>query len=298
MKYSFLGNCVVDLLDRIAAKRGSLTDSDAKIAQYIAKNYANLAYASATAIAQQTGVSPATAVRFFLKLGYGSFAEVTAEVRQSIEEQLSSPLNRLDTMAPSSSLADIVSRTAERESELLRAALGGNQVAKILGLAELLLQVSGTIFILGERKAHAPALYLFAQLNLCLDRVRLLASTNSLMGDQLLDIGPDDALLVFDLRRYIKLTVSVAAAFKSRGAQVYVIGDNETSRIATSANFGVYSSVEGTAPFDSYSGIMAINNALTNVVAAGRKKTVQHRMQVAEETFQQLEIFNPKTLDD
>lgn len=286
------------LLDRIAANRDVLTEGESKIARYIAANFGQLAFLSATAIGQNAGVSPATVVRFFSKLGYDGFNQVVAEVRRSVGDQLSSPLNRLTTMSPSSSLADIVGRTAESASALTQAALRGNQVAKILGLAELLLQVEGTIYILGERKAHAAALYLFTQLNLCLDRVQLLSSMNSLIGDQILNVTEKDALLVFDLRRYIKLTVSVATSFKAAGSQIYVIGDNETSRIAALANFGVYSPVEGAAPFDSYIGILAINDALTNVIASGRKAIVQQKMKLAEETFHRLEIFNPKTLSD
>lgn len=280
------------LLERINQYRDDLTEGDQSLSRYIAKNYASLAYEPAASIAQKCNVSAATATRFFMKLGYENFAEVQREVREHIEQQLSSPLGRLETRTSvGTSMAELVLQTFHRDTDNLRMAGAGMQASRITGLAEILLQCRGTIYILGEKKAHAIAIYLYAQLNLCLDRVVLLKSENALMADRLLQVEADDVLLIIDVRRYIQSTLRVAETFKERSAQILTIGDSESSPISGIASFGVHCSVEGATLFDSYAALIFIANALSNVIAAQRSAETSKRLKEAERLWERFETF-------
>lgn len=283
------------LLERIGQRREDLTESEQAIARYVAMNYASIAYEPAASIAQKCEVSAATATRFFVKLGYESFADVQREVREQIEQRLSSPLGRMSSMSTvNASMSDLVTQTMQRDLANIQAAGAGMLPSRIVGMAEILMQCRGSIYVCGEKKAHAIALYLYAQLNLCLDRVTLLTSERSLIADRLLQVGPDDLLLVIDVRRYVQSTLQAAETFRERSAQVLTIGDNEMSPIASIADFGIQCPVEGASLFDSYAALMFIANALCNVVAVQRKDEAKARLSEAERLWDRFETFAVK----
>ena len=285
----------MSLVERIGEHRDELTDSEQAIARYIAMNYTSVAYDSASSIAQKCEVSGATATRFFTKLGYDSFAEVQREVRAEISERLTSPLTRLDSTAgAAASAADVLALTLERDLDNLRLAAGGIQSDHLLGMAELLVQCRGTVFIYGEKKAHAIGFYLYAQLNLCIEHVELLTAEQSLLPDRLLRIGSDDILLVIDARRYVRTTLQAARTFRERGAKVLILGDSETSPLAKMADFGIYFPVEGAFLFDSYTALMFAANAISNIATFQRTAETAARVKEAERLWDRFEIFNAK----
>ncbi|WP_298367492.1 MurR/RpiR family transcriptional regulator [Azospirillum sp.] len=282
----------MNLLERIGLRRDDLTESEQALARYVAMNYAGLAYEPAAQIAQKCDVSAATATRFFTKLGYDSFADVQREVREQIEQRLSSPLGRLGTKASNAeSMTDLVAQTMERDLRSIQAAGAGMQPSRIIGMAEILVQSKGTLYVYGEKKAHAVAFYLYAQLNLCLGRVVLLTSEQSLLADRLLQVGSDDSLLVIDVRRYVRSTLYVAQTFSERSGQVLLLGDSEASPLAAMASFGIYCPVEGASLFDSYAALMFAANALSNVVAAHHKAEIADRLKEAEKLWSRFETF-------
>lgn len=286
----------MNLLERIGQRRDDLTESEQALARYVAMNYAGLAYEPAAQIALKCEVSAATATRFFTKLGYDSFADVQREVREQIEQRLSSPLGRLDTMPTGQeSLTELVTQTLERDIRNIQAAGAGMQASRIIGMAEILVQSKGTVYIYGEKKPHAIALYLYAQLNFCLDRVVLLTSDHALLADRLVRISADDILVVIDLRRYIRSTLHTAQTFAERSAQVLLLGDSDRSPLAGMANFGIFCPVEGASLFDSYAALMFTANALSNVVAAQRKAETTERLKEAERLWARFDTFALKS---
>jgi len=285
----------MSLLERIGERREDLTDSEQAIARYIAMNYSSVAYDSAASIAQKCEVSGATATRFFTKLGYDSFAEVQREVRDEIAQRLSSPLTRLDSsLQADASAAGVFKLTLDRDLENIRLAAEGMQSSQVLGMAEILMQCRGTVFLYGEKKGYAVAFYLYTQLNLCLERVELLSTEQSLLPDRLLRIGPDDVLLVMDMRRYVRATVQAAHTFAERGAKVLLLGDSDASPLAKIADFGIYFPVEGAFLFDSYAALIFAANALSNVVAFQRKSETVARAKEGERLWDRFEIFSVK----
>ena len=71
-----------DLIDKIRSLK-KLTPSEAKIAEYFSRNYAEIVFENVTSISEKTGVSKATVVRFISKLGYQKFSAFRSELRHS-----------------------------------------------------------------------------------------------------------------------------------------------------------------------------------------------------------------------
>ncbi|HEY8369919.1 MAG TPA: RpiR family transcriptional regulator, partial [Thermodesulfobacteriota bacterium] len=78
----------MNVLERIERRRAALTESERELAAFVVEHYPHVAFESATSIGQRVGVSAATVVRFFAKLGYEGFADVQRELRAEVAARL------------------------------------------------------------------------------------------------------------------------------------------------------------------------------------------------------------------
>jgi DNA-binding MurR/RpiR family transcriptional regulator len=69
--------------------------------------------------------------------------------------------------------------------------------------------------------------------------------------DQMLEVGPKTALMVFDVRRYQADTVTLARRAKERGAAILLVTDPWESPIAQFADHVLVTDVTSPSPFDS-----------------------------------------------
>ena len=82
--------CSTLLLQRIEENIKNLSPNQLRLANYIEKNYASLAYITITDLALLAGVSETTVVRFVYQLGFSGFPAFKMELRKMIEK-LSQP---------------------------------------------------------------------------------------------------------------------------------------------------------------------------------------------------------------
>lgn len=84
------------LLHRIRDNGDKFSPKQLKLAQYIEKNFASLAYVTMTELARMAGVSETTVVRFVYQLGYNGFPEFKTALREAIEQttQPAATINR------------------------------------------------------------------------------------------------------------------------------------------------------------------------------------------------------------
>ncbi len=289
----------MNLLDRIERRRAALTESERDLSAFIVEHYPQVAFESATSIGQQVGVSAATVVRFFAKLGYDGFADVQRELRDEVAARLHSPIQRLDA-----------TREAPREAqELLRQSLGvdlGNldatyravDPAQFQALVERLVKGTGRTFVIGEKKGYGVAHYLHTQLNLALPDVTLLESGQSLIVDRLLRVTAQDLLVAVDVRRYARATVLVAKRFRDLGADVAVLADSPLSPLSGLAKFKLPITTTGAGAFDSYTAVISLVNALVNGVAVHRKQELHDTLERGEALWQEFQTFTARDFFD
>ncbi len=85
--------------------------------------------------------------------------------------------------------------------------------------------------------------------------------------DQLLWVQPNDALLVFSIRRYASGPAKWRSTFATRGAQVLAITDSPAAPVATLAHHHLQVHTSNASPFDSYTAAFFLCNALVSAVA-------------------------------
>jgi DNA-binding MurR/RpiR family transcriptional regulator len=251
---------------------------------------------SATGIAKKIGTSPSTVVRFFSKMGYASFAEAQREARNEIASKLASPSQRvnlaiggehtLESLIDDSFLSDIDNIRATRESLDLKEF---EAIVRVLTKPR-----RGKVFIAGAKNSFAVATYLHTHLNMCMKDVYILDAHHSLLADNLLWVDEHDVLLAVSIRRYAKTVVQAARYFNAAGARVLAITDSPLSPIAGMAYHRLLSHTASNSPFDSFTAVFGLCNALISAVSLRRKKEVDAVLKRGETIWRQIGTFVDK----
>ncbi len=286
---------MTDFLDRLRARREDMTAREREIAAHLEGGYPHAGLESATAVGERLKVSAATVVRFIAKLGYSGYADFQREMRDEVQARLASPLQRLESPAPDgvrpSGATDVVGRTFETALAAVTRTYGSADRRMIETVSELLLGCKGRIWIVGEKKARAVALYFYAQLNLCLGEVNLVSTDGAFEADRLLEIGPDDVVIAFDLRRYVEATLKVAGWALQRGAALVVFADSSGSPLYGRTPYRLIAATNSAGAFDSYVGLMFLVDAVTNVVTLADPDRTRERLKRGEEAWSHFEVF-------
>ena len=286
------------LLDRLRSRRDEMTNRERQIAGYLETGYPHAGLETATAVGERVNASAATVVRFIAKLGYSGYADFQRELRDEVEARLISPLQRLTdpatagTRSDQDGSGDVLARSFEAAMSAVTRTFGALDRRSVETVASLLTGCRGRIWIVGEKKGRSIALYLYAQLNLCLERVSLGADA-SFEADRLLDVGPDDIVVLLDVRRYVETTLLTADWCEARGATLVVLSDSAISPLFGRTPYRLAAATGGAGAFDTYVGLMLIADVLTNAVTAIDPDRARRRLELGEAAWAQFKVFAP-----
>jgi DNA-binding MurR/RpiR family transcriptional regulator len=138
------------------------------------------------------------------------------------------------------------------------------------------------INLMGGRITHALALYFYTHLNMARPRITLLPSAPAIWPQQLLDIGRDDVLVVFDIRRYDARMLDFAASAEERGARIVLITDQWISPIARIAVHSLTLRIEAPSSWDSNIVPLFVAEALISATVNARWPETQVRIHELE----------------
>lgn len=248
---------------RIHAVFDSLTGSEKRLAEVVMEAQGNLSAFTASELANRAGVSNATAARFFQRLGYDSYNDARRAAR--VVHDWGSPLYELTGIGERRLAAgDFGLHIAQdlqnlaRTAEMLTPAMLSSAVDVIAGAKRL--------WILGFRNSMALAGYARGLLVHVKPDVRLLPIAGQTLAEDLVGLGPDDALLVLGFRRRPVILREVMAVAKEAGAPTVLVADLTASRTAQLATVTLRCHNRGHSLFDSYAAPMSVLNYLCSAV--------------------------------
>lgn len=282
------------LLDRLRAHRTNTTSRERDVARYFEEGYPHAGLQSATAVAERLGVSAATIVRFIAKLGYSGYADFQRELREEVSARLASPLQRLEAPHPAPAgvgSGDVATRTFNAALAALTRTYGALDRGALEEAAAALDHCKGRIWLIGEKKGRSIALYLFAQLNLCLPNVSLLSTDASFGADALLDAGPADVAVLIGMRRYVREGLNAANWCMSRGAKLIVLSDSATAPVFDRDCIRLVAVSSTAGAFDSYVAFMLMADMLTNAVTEINPERARTRLSLGERAWGEFEVF-------
>jgi DNA-binding MurR/RpiR family transcriptional regulator len=248
------------LRDRIRSSWPELSRSERAIAQHLLDTHPQVAFETVHSLGNSTHTSARSVMRLVQKLGYPGYPELQAELQREIEARLSSPVDRFRTAAAGDGVPWI-DQITQNLAALAEEADSLEQAAARLARAK------GRVFVFGAGKPAAIAIYLWHELALVRPRTVLLSGSDLEVVDQIFDIGPRDAVVICDFRRYPRLGRRIATLARAADAYVFVICDMPMAPAADFADDVLAVRTASTFLFDSYVAALAAVDLLTGLVA-------------------------------
>jgi DNA-binding MurR/RpiR family transcriptional regulator len=275
----------VDVPAVIRSHLDRLSPNDRLIASWLLEHHDEASLETADSLARKVGVSKAAVVRFGAKLGFGGYAGLHEAISESARTRLAAP-----GAAREGAGGHVLDRWLDacvRDLEATRRALDPQQFEEI---ARLLRSQTGRTYIFGQRKSAALAEYAFFLLTPQVRNVQLIEAGPASVADLLLDVGPDDRLLAFTFRRYVKLAFDVVAYFAQAGATTVLVTDDSMIPPAAQAAHVLVCTPASPGPFASAIGGMYVIEALAACVAKAADRG-DHRLDTAEELWDRFGLY-------
>lgn len=235
---------------RIWAVYHRLTPQERRAADALIAHQADLATYRAAELAVLADVSKATMSRLFRRLGFQDFDEMREHVRSLRSRGEPRPAH------PTSDTKAVI----VADSEAVAAALRDNDLTAAISA----ISSAGSVLILGWRNSYPVALHARQQLSQARANVRLAPTPGQTVGEDLVDLGPDDVVMIFGFRRRPAGFAAVLAQAGATGATVILIAD-PTLR-AQGAGILLRCPIQGPLAFDSYAGAMTLISVLADGV--------------------------------
>lgn len=257
---------------RIWAVYHRLSPQERKAADVLLEHQADLAAYRAAELAVLAEVSKATMSRLFRRLGFDDFDDVRHHVRTLRnlgEPRLSA--NPTDAKAIVASETDAIAAVL-RDNDLPAA------IAAIAGARQVL--------VLGWRNSYAIALHARQQLAQARPAVRLGPTPGQTVGEDLVDLGSDDVVVVFGFRRRPTGFAAKLAEAGAGGATVILIADPTLG--AQGADILLHCTIQGPLAFDSYAAAMSLISVLADGVMTARGSAGHARVSSISDTYTRL----------
>lgn len=276
---------------QIRAHFDGLTRAERQLASHITRHYPVSVLGSITALAKGAEVSTPTVVRLVQKLGYKGYPDFQTVVRAEVEERLISPIAKHDRWAGGVPETHILNRFADAVVGNLQATLGQIDHADFDAIAGLMADGNRKIFAMGGRITHAMADYFVTHMKVIRRDVTLISDMSNAWPPALIDMGPGDVLLAFDIRRYENNVLSLVEMAADQGAEVVLITDQWVSPAAERARYRLSAHIEAPSAWDSTVAIQVLVETLMAAIQSLTWEETQARMKRLEELYARARFF-------
>ena len=261
--------------ERLSQHQASLTKSERQVAAWLEGHGEVVAFHTVAAIAEASGVSEATIVRFARKLGYDSFTAMQRDAQRDLQAAHSLG-DRLDRALRAGADEGPLERAYRNDLDNLGRTYERIDAAGFAAAVERLAHAR-SVSVVGLRASAGTAIYLSFALHLIRPQVALVRHELDDVHEQLLDAGPGDVLLAVSVGKPARKTLEVVREAKERrGMAVVALVSSRVSAVASLADVALVVSVAGT--FNSYAAAASLCGALVDGVAGTLRDSATQRL--------------------
>jgi DNA-binding MurR/RpiR family transcriptional regulator len=281
-----------DLLNRIESHYVTLSKSQKKIADYILKNYDKVAFMTASALGEATGVSESTVVRLANALGYEGYPKLQKGLQEAIKTRLTT-VQRFELSKDIGENVNYLQRIMHLDIENIRKTIEGLDTARVDEMVEAL-HGARKVYILGLRSSSVLANYLGFYLNFMLDDVHVAQLGTYDVFDHLLNLQEGDVLVAISFPRYSNKTFEVVDFAKAQGARVIGITDSMNSPLYEMVSCCLTAKYNMNTFIDSLVAPMSLINALIIATSMKKREKVETNFKKLEEIWQTYHIYDDR----
>jgi DNA-binding MurR/RpiR family transcriptional regulator len=248
------------------------------------------AMTSAPELAADVGVSESTVTRAAQTLGYAGYPELRSQLRERL---VGGVPERIEASVAGLGAGDAVETAGVQvmleDAESVRATAEDLDRGAFTRIVEELITAQ-RVYVFGARGSHGLALMLAIGLRLLLPDVHLLGIGVGDLPDQLLGLGPGQAVVAISFRRVDRAAVTVLKHAHTRGATTIGLVDSLSSPVARAADHRLVARLAPLRLMPSYAAGASLVNALTTVVALRRRPRVPD-LQLAERLWDEFGTY-------
>ena len=282
-----------DIFFLLQEKAPSFSKGQRLIAQYITESYDKAAFMTANRLGKTVGVSESTVVRFAVELGYDGYPNMQKAMQEMVVNRLTS-VQRIEVAHERLANQDIVSMVVQADMDKL------HKTSEMVDRDDFQKAVSAilnakSIYILGVRSAATLATFLGYYLNYMFPNVHIVtASGASEMFEQIVGVGPEDAVVAFSFPRYSTTTAKGAQYCRSTGATVIGITDNRLSPLGQNCDHVLLTKSDMISLVDSLVAPLSVTNALIVALASKREKELAKTFNDLERIWEEYNVYEKR----
>ena len=278
----------------IKSRGPDMTRADRQLAETILDNYPMPGLGSITELAELAGVSTPTVARMVHKLGFSGYPEFQGALRRELGEIISNPIEKRAHMIPGLPEEHILNRYAQAASDNLRATLDQIDAAEFNAFCRMVADPDRRVHIAGGRLSGTLAQNLYLHLQMIRPGVAFIPPQAS-WPHCVLDLGPQDTLILFDIRRYENSTLLLAEMAHERGAQIVLLTDQWRSPIQRFARHTFAARITVPSAWDSGLGLLLLVECLVAATQDLLWDSVKQRTDELEAAFDRSRLFRKFT---
>ncbi|WP_075183499.1 MurR/RpiR family transcriptional regulator [Pantoea sp. 1.19] len=269
--------------ERLKSHYARLSPQEQRVADFVFDHFDDLIGYNSAELARLSGVSKATVSRLFKRLGYEKYKEMRDELRTL--RQSGMPLtDHRDAVQGNTLLA----RHYKQEMANLTAWVNQLDAAQFADVAAALAD-GRRLYIIGMRNSWPLALHLRQQLLQSRAQVHILPQPGQTLAEELVDIGPEDCVVVLAFRRRSRLIKPLLTQLQSRHIPVVVLCEPQAQAIRALARWPLCVPLDSVSAFDSYAAANSLINLLANAVLHARLAAGRQRIHHIAALYQQLD---------
>ena len=284
-----------DFLHRISESMHGFSKGQKRIGNFILEHYDKAAFMTAAHLGESVGVSESTVVRFASELGYDGYPAM----RKALQEMITSRLTSVQRIEVTKSIIDsenIPSSVLTSDMEKIRTTLDELDAEEFRKAVDTIIKAKH-IYIIGTRSSTALSNYMGFYLNMLFPDVHVVnESYASDILEQIMRIGPGDALIAMSFPRYSKKTLSAIRFARDRNADVVSITDAETSVAARLSTVRLYAKSNMLSFVDSLVAPLSLINALIVATANSTDTDLLKQFSELEDIWAEYQVYENSDL--
>ncbi|CAH0284352.1 MurR/RpiR family transcriptional regulator HpxU [Erwinia aphidicola] len=269
--------------ERLRSHYAQLSPQEQRIADFAFDHFDDLISYNSAELARLSGVSKATVSRLFKRLGYEKYKDMRDELRTLRQSGMPLTDNR-DAVQGNTLLARHYKQEMANLTQWVNAIDTGQ-----LGEVVQALSNSKRIFIIGLRNAYPVALHLRQQLLQARAQVHLLPQPGQTLAEELVDLTPDDLVVVMAFRRRPRIIRPLLQQLQQSGIPTLALCEPQAQGVIALARWQLCAPLDSVSAFDSYAAANSLINLLANAVLHELLSDGRQRIHQIADLYSQLD---------
>ena len=269
--------------ERLRSQYAQLSPQEQRIADFVFDHFDDLISYNSAELARLSGVSKATVSRLFKRLGYEKYKDMRDELRTLRQSGMPLTDNR-DAVQGNTLLA----RHYKQEMANLTQWVNSIDALQFGEIIQALCD-SQRVLIVGMRNSYPVALHLRQQLLQARAQVSLLPQPGQTLAEELVDITPQDLVVVVAYRRRPRIIKPLLQQLQQTGIPVLLICEPQAQGVMALARWQLCAPLDSVSAFDSYSSAMSVINLLSNALLHELLSQGRQRIHQIADLYQHLD---------